>query len=153
MALSSIAKRVVGQSVVRQSAKGVSALDVLLMKMVCLYIRVVPKIRDLLVVKLMPLSLGNGLKDLAILATLLMLPAERFCVEVMAGAGEAGGRGLITGGRGAWGSTKDCQCWGDGIVVWESAVKGACNSRGRNGHLLQLFLLQTLTWDTPLIPP
>jgi len=94
----------------------------------CLYIRVILKIRDLLGVKLMSLSLGNSLKDLATLATCLMLPAERFCVEVVAGVREAGGRGLITGGRGvchaqqAWGS-KDCQGWGDGSVAWESARK------------------------------
>ena len=125
----------------------------------CLYIGVIPKIRDLLVVKLMPLSLANSLKDLATLATCLMLPAEMFCVEVVADAGEAGGRGLMAGGRGvcyaqqAWGSTKDCQGWGDGSVVWESAVKGGCNSRGRNSHPLQFFLLQPLTWDIPVIPP
>lgn len=71
--------------------------------MLCLYIRVIPKICDLIVVKLMPLSLGNSLKDLAILAACLMLPAERICVELLAGAGEADRRGLITGGRGAAG--------------------------------------------------
>lgn len=43
-----------------------------------MYIRVILKIWDLLVLKLMPLSLGNSLKDLAVLDTFLMLPDERF---------------------------------------------------------------------------
>lgn len=37
-------------------------------RMMCLYIRVVPKICDVRVVKLMPVSLGNSLKDQAIFA-------------------------------------------------------------------------------------
>lgn len=52
-----------------------------------MYIRLIPKIHDLQVIKL-SLSLGNSLKDLAILATYLMLLAERFCVEVVTGARE-----------------------------------------------------------------
>lgn len=66
-----------------------------------MYIRVIPQICDLLVVKLIPVSLGDSLKDLAILATCLMLPAEKFFMEVVAGARGAGGRELIAGGRGS----------------------------------------------------
>lgn len=81
----------------------------------CLDIRVIPKIRDLLVVKLTSFSLDTSLKDLATLATCLMLPAERVCKEVVAGAGEAGGRETHCAEQ-AWGSTKDCQGWEGGSV-------------------------------------
>lgn len=75
----------------------------------------IPKIYDLLVAKLMSFSLGNSLKDLAKLATCLMLPVERVCKEVVTGAGEAGGREACYAEL-AWGSTKDCQGWEGGIV-------------------------------------
>lgn len=81
--------------------RGVSALDVLLLKdYVFVHQSDTRAICDLVVVKLMPLFLGNSLRDLAILATCLMLPAERFCAEVVAGAGEAGGTGLMLEGGG-----------------------------------------------------
>lgn len=61
----SIAKTVEGQAIVRESIFFSG-------RMMCLYIRVIPKICDLIcdliAVKRMPLSLGSSLKDQAIFA-------------------------------------------------------------------------------------
>lgn len=142
--LNSIAKIVEGQALSGKAWKGSVLYIFFSGRMTCLSIRVIPKICDLIVVKLMPLFL----KDQAIFAWSLVLPAERWSwLEIVAGAGEAGGR-LGQGGRlcmGQWWSLPGLCRWECGL--WECHERG-CIRRERNHHRL----LHPLTWDIFLIP-
>lgn len=99
----------------------------------CLYIRMISKICELTVVKLIPLSLGNSLNDQTMFAWSLVLPAERWSwLELVAGAGEAGGRvgqgGVFcTAGMGQWQWLPSLYSWE--CDLWECRERGVLEER------------------------